>query len=384
MGSILACCASDSEEQRKLDDRKIKIPSEIIITSKIKKAVKKMKLRKKELIYLWNCFSKMGITDKLRAKKTTHNTFITKLILARHLKQPFDTFYSNLYDRWDLDRNGNVTFDEFLIGCYKFLLSKPSKYIEYVFQTFDSDGDGYLYGAELRRVLEELHGINEFQQMTAKTAMILYDRKRDGKIDLSEFEEAIKNYPVIMWRVTLCKNRFLHEIADNKLWYKLYCRLHPELVNQHQFIWRRHLRENYNQCKSYCRMTKNVCIKLFQCIMLPICPCLKKTSHIDPRYMEGHGVDGGDELIYHHRSLSNPTDVSLQIADIISNTGSPSKRGRTRIEKSKIDANIFSDTQQVQKRLDLEVLGDHDSSDSDMRQYLEKETRGQRMRKRQR
>jgi len=284
----------------------------------------------------------------------------------------------------------NVTFDEFLIGLYKFLLSKPAKYIEYVFQTFDSDGDGYLFGAELGKVLEEMHGMNEFQQMTARTAMLLYDRKRDGKIDLSEFEEAIKNYPVIMWRVTLCKNRFIQNIADKKFWYKLYCRLHPDLVSRHRTIWQQHLRKNYNDCMMRASITKNVCIKLFQCIVWPICPCLKKTTHIDPKspYLadavlrDGDGNNREDDVLIHHRTLSNPKDVSLQIADIVSNTVSPNKKSR--IEKSKVEANIFSDTQQVEKRLDLEVLGDHDSSDSEIKQYLERETRGQRVRRRQR
>merc|ERR1712154_235064 len=121
------------------------------------------------------------------------------------------------------------------------------------------------------------------------------------------FEEAIKNYPVIMWRVTLCKNRFIQNIADKKFWYKLYCRLHPDLISRHQSIWRQHLRQNYNQCMSYCNMTKNMCIRLFQCIMWPLCPCLKKRSHIDaksPYIARDEYGDGDNEFVYDHRSRS--------------------------------------------------------------------------------
>ena len=76
----------------------------------------------------------------------------------------------------------------------------------------------------------------------------------------------------------------------------------------------------------------------------------------------------------------NTTDVSLKIGQMIS--ASPSKDRLTRIEQSKMTANIFSDTQQVEKRLDLEVLGDHDSSDSEIKDYVEKQTRSKRLARR--
>lgn len=404
MGNILCCCQSDSEEQLKLEDQKIKIPPEIIITPKIKKAIKKMKLRKKELISLWNCFKKMSITDPDTEKnKTTSNTYITKIILAQKLDQPYELFYSNLFDRWDLNRNERITFEEFVIGLYKFLLSKPSKYVEYIFQTFDVDGDGYLMGRELGNLLEELHGIQTLHALSAQSALYLYDRKKDGRIDLDEFEESVIKYPVIMWKVTLCQQRFINKIINEKFWYQLFIRLYPSMKNNHHQIWIQNLKSKIQKYVNCCSITSNVCIKLFQCILYPICPCFKKSGHIQPknipsspksRYAVGQrdndqyiypGSDNNNHQYFYQRNDSKIEDVSLKIGEIISNSTSPSKHHRkSRIQKSKINANIFSDTQEVEKRLDLEVIGDHDSSDSEIKQYIEKETRAQRIRQRQR
>eukprot|EP01084_Bolivina_argentea_P078628 142689_1 len=378
MGTNACCCQSDSEEQRKLEQKKIKIPQEITITPKMKKAIKKIKLRKTELIFLWKCFIKIGITEPPKVKKTSENTYITKFILSSYLQQPFNIFYSNLFDRWDLDRNDKVTFDELLIGLYKFLLSKPSKYVEYIFETYDSDGDGYLMGNELSQLLEELHGTKQLHAMSAKTAMGCYDRKNDGKIDLTEFEEAILNYPLLMWNVTLCKQRFINKIANKNFWHKLYCRLHPNLINQHRYIWLKHIKTDYIKCLSCCNITTNICIKLFQCIIYPICPCLRNnTTDIEPELTSPYIDKYGDN------DTSN--DVSLKIGYMLSNSKSASKsiqNKKSRIAKSKLHANMFSNTRQVEKRLDLEILGDHESSDSEIKQYIEKETRGQRMRTR--
>eukprot|EP01083_Nonionella_stella_P006940 20077_1 len=374
MGSLLCCQPSESEEQQKLEDQKIKIPPEIIINSKMKKAIKKMKLRKKELIYLWNCFLKIGITQEIHkySKRTTQTTFLTKMILAKHLHQPLDIFYSNLFDRWDLDRNDQVSFDEFLIGLYKLLLSTPSKYVQYVFQTFDADGDGYLMGPELNNILEELHGKFQFHQMTATTAMLLYDRKKDGKIDLDEFEESIQNHPVLMWRVSLCKQRFIAHIASKKFWHKLYCRLHPELVSKHKSIWMDSIRQELHQCLSCCAVTPTVCLRLIQCILWPMCPCCRPNRQ----------TQSPSRHKYISSNLQNdePQDISLKISEMWSNTtsASKSKKENTRLQKSKLQANIFSDTHEVEKRLDLEVLGDHESSDSEIKQYVEKQTRSHR------
>ena len=389
---ILCCCQSDSEEQQKLEDQKLKIPPEITITPKMKKAIKKMKLRKKELILLWKCFKKFGITEIRKIKKTTKNTFMTKSILSNYLKQPIDVFYNNLFDRWDLDRNDKVTFDEFLIGLYKFLLSSPSKCVEYIFETFDVDGDGYLMGPELGILLEELHGQHAFHALSAKTAMSLYDTKRDGRIDLDEWEESVANYPVLMWRVNLCKQRFIQRIVNEQFWYRLYIRLHPEMINDHHKIWLQNIKQNINQYINCCKITTNICIKLFQCMIWPICPCLKPRKQLanddylpkspKSRYMVGQREANIDDP---YSRSSKPEEVSLKIAEIVSNSASPSKSKRkSRLELTKINANVFSDTQEVEKRLDLEVIGDHDSSDSEIKQYVEKETRAQRLRQRQR
>jgi len=386
MGGLFS---SDSEEQIKLEDQKIKIPAEIKITPKMKKAVKKMKLRKKELLFLWKCYCKIAITHLKKEKKTTDSAYLTKILLAKQLKQPFDIFFQNLFDRWDLDRDDKVEFDEFLIGLYKFLLTNPTKYIEYVFETFDADGDGYLMGDELARILEELHGREEFHQLTARTSMRLYDRKRDGKIDLAEFEETIKNYPVIMWRVTLCKERFMRKIGGRKFWLKLYYRLHPKLKNKHKEVWRQGIDDDWAKAKRCCKVTGTVTVRLFQCMVWPICPCLKRSGHMIEKsptasmYEMDLNDDGAELKSPHSGAEENAwqkqrTHAQMDIVQTL-NSATPDKDARkTRIEQSKLNANIFADTQQVQKRLDMEVLGDHDSSDSEIKEYVKRAGRSAR------
>ena len=141
-------------------------------------------------------------------------------------------------------------------------------------------------------------------------------------------------------------------------------------------------------------------IKCCQCIIYPICPCLRpksnenKIQNKSPTKSKSSNkyainidnqqpIDQDEKYENELESEEQEESVSLRIGHFISKSSSPSKHKRkSRIEKSKLNADIFSDTQDVEKRLDIEILGDHDSSDSEIKTYVEKQTRGNRMRRR--
>jgi len=104
-----------------------------------------------------------------------------------------------IFTSFDTDHNGTISFEEFLIG-YSFTTRRGlEKKLEYAFNMFDQDGDGFLCKTEVKQVLTgmiSLFGLigdaYNLDDLT-KCCFGLMNKKCDGLISKSEFIECLKN-----------------------------------------------------------------------------------------------------------------------------------------------------------------------------------------------
>jgi Ca2+-binding EF-hand superfamily protein len=102
---------------------------------------------------------------------------------------------SALFDYFDKDKDGNVCFDEFLVGVRGSPNSRRQAMIDKAFLKFDRDGNGYVDANDLRGVYNCSHhpkvqrGEMTEDQAFREFLQSFNDRNRDGRITKDEWDE---------------------------------------------------------------------------------------------------------------------------------------------------------------------------------------------------
>ena len=101
-----------------------------------------------------------------------------------------------IFNSFDTDHNGYVSFEEFLIG-YSFTTRRGlEKKLEYAFNMFDLDGDGLLSQSELNEVLTAMISLFGFvsynSENLTKCCFGLMCKNGDGKINQDQFIQFLK------------------------------------------------------------------------------------------------------------------------------------------------------------------------------------------------
>mmetsp|Transcript_15371 Transcript_15371/g.15354 ORF Transcript_15371/g.15354 Transcript_15371/m.15354 type:complete len:189 (+) Transcript_15371:1086-1652(+) len=111
---------------------------------------------------------------------------------VRKLRLRKKTDIQELIETLDTDRSGQVDYSEFITGALKWEKNMTKQKLEAAFKTFDLDQDGEIDIDELKQVLGDNEMVDE---ATWDKILSEADLNHDGKIQLSEFESALKaNY----------------------------------------------------------------------------------------------------------------------------------------------------------------------------------------------
>ncbi|XP_007948503.1 calcineurin subunit B type 2 [Orycteropus afer afer] len=100
-------------------------------------------------------------------------------------------------DVFDADGNGEVDFQEFILGASLFSVrGGEEQKLRFAFSIYDMDRDGYISNGELFQVLKMMVGDNlkdsQLQQVVDKTIIIL-DTDGDGRISFEEFCAVVRH-----------------------------------------------------------------------------------------------------------------------------------------------------------------------------------------------
>eukprot|EP00695_Tsukubamonas_globosa_P003942 TRINITY_DN931_c0_g1_i2.p1 TRINITY_DN931_c0_g1~~TRINITY_DN931_c0_g1_i2.p1 ORF type:complete len:187 (+),score=53.68 TRINITY_DN931_c0_g1_i2:122-682(+) len=125
---------------------------------------------------------------------------------------PPDASTDHLFRAMDRNRDGHVTFKEYLlfqaIGAPSLTPIDPHDLIEIAFLMYDQDGDGYVTKDEMLECLLNVFRargldtdspeVKETIQMRVENLLKLADQNHDGRITLAEIQEATKKDPSIV------------------------------------------------------------------------------------------------------------------------------------------------------------------------------------------
>lgn len=122
---------------------------------------------------------------------------------------------------FDLDRSGQINFEEFLVASYSALSLTDVNLSALTFRLFDTDGSGELSRDEMRTLLHVVCGSNKRSNDSAERAMAKYDTNNDGHISLEEFQDMIYRSKVIMFPAFEIRNKLRQKSLGLRRWSQL-------------------------------------------------------------------------------------------------------------------------------------------------------------------
>ncbi|CAH1116262.1 unnamed protein product [Phaedon cochleariae] len=121
---------------------------------------------------------------------------ISKAELGRVMRfldfRPTDNELNQMIRAADIDGNGTINFDEFLVMMTKHAQQiDEEEEIRQIFRTFDKRHKGIIYPQDIKAVMAELG--EELTQEEIDAMIVEVDPNRSGLIDYKKFEILMKN-----------------------------------------------------------------------------------------------------------------------------------------------------------------------------------------------
>ena len=121
--------------------------------------------------------------------------YITMKELAKGLEADYtQEDIKSIMNSVDTDKNGAISFNEFIAATLQPTITKDLSRIEQAFKFFDTDNNGYIDGKELKELLAD----KQMAQMETKhfdNILQEADEDGNGKIDFKEFVRLMSIHP---------------------------------------------------------------------------------------------------------------------------------------------------------------------------------------------
>ncbi|XP_028313153.1 calsenilin isoform X5 [Gouania willdenowi] len=171
------------------------------------------KFTRKELQSLYR-----GFKNECPSGLVDEETF--KSIYSQFFPQGDATTYAHfLFNAFDLDRNGSIRFEDFVIGLSVLLRGSVTEKLNWAFNLYDINKDGYITKEEMLAIMKSIYDmmgrytypcvrdeapsehVDKFFQV-----LIKMDRNRDGVVTIEEFIETCQKDENIMNSMQLFEN----------------------------------------------------------------------------------------------------------------------------------------------------------------------------------
>jgi Ca2+-binding EF-hand superfamily protein len=161
--------------------------------------LKRSNFTREELETLFHQFSKQSLNGCLNKEGFIH-------LLPEELEcfNSDKSVISALFRLFDKNGYGVITFQEYCMGLALFMKSELKERVYGVFMMFDLDKDGFISKEELRFMVEwqfrSMGFTNNETMVQISVAMAFdeYDKDKDGKLSLREFDTVVKKQPFFL------------------------------------------------------------------------------------------------------------------------------------------------------------------------------------------
>ena len=110
-------------------------------------------------------------------------------------------FGDYLFQLIDVDHNGSLDFEEFVLGVVTYCGFAHVDVLKFIFYIFDPEKNGFIEDEELVWMCKLLRLMNPDSRSMVKADRILeeFDTNKDGRLDFAEFVELDKQFPKLTY-----------------------------------------------------------------------------------------------------------------------------------------------------------------------------------------
>uniref|UniRef100_A0AAY4CXD3 EF-hand domain-containing protein n=1 Tax=Denticeps clupeoides TaxID=299321 RepID=A0AAY4CXD3_9TELE len=126
------------------------------------------------------------------------------------------TYAHFLFNAFDLDRNGSIRFEDFVIGLSVLLRGSVTEKLNWAFNLYDINKDGYITKEEMLAIMKSIYDMmgrytypsvrDEAPSEHVEKFFQKMDRNRDGVVTIEEFIETCQKDENIMSSMQLFEN----------------------------------------------------------------------------------------------------------------------------------------------------------------------------------
>eukprot|EP01062_Namystynia_karyoxenos_P032280 TRINITY_DN2380_c0_g1_i1.p1 TRINITY_DN2380_c0_g1~~TRINITY_DN2380_c0_g1_i1.p1 ORF type:complete len:189 (+),score=95.61 TRINITY_DN2380_c0_g1_i1:89-655(+) len=168
------------------------------------KEASKGKFDEKEIKHMYKLFHKAAPSGRMG--KSEFKKYIEELQLFKKVDQ--GESYEQLFRGYDRDRDGTITFKEYL-QYHLGIVFSTEELFDIVFAMYDADGNGYITREELEEVVTnstrwmgdcdvESKEVQDLVKAEVDKIVSFVDSNRDGQISKEELSAAAEKHPELL------------------------------------------------------------------------------------------------------------------------------------------------------------------------------------------
>ncbi|XP_076846435.1 Kv channel interacting protein 3a, calsenilin isoform X1 [Brachyhypopomus gauderio] len=214
--ALMRCClvrwiiASTGPKEQDSSDSDLELSSVRHQPEGLEQLQSQTKFTRKELQSLYR-----GFKNECPSGLVDEETF--KTIYSQFFPQGDATTYAHfLFNAFDLDRNGSIRFEDFVIGLSVLLRGSVTEKLNWAFNLYDINKDGYITKEEMLLIMKSIYDMmGRYTYPTVRDDAPFehvekffqkMDRNRDGVVTIEEFIETCQKDDNIMSSMQLFEN----------------------------------------------------------------------------------------------------------------------------------------------------------------------------------